>query len=204
MQIVGANGERGWGLFPAGWHGEVLQFVVETWDMFALPSNVKLEPRITKLFAGAICNRYEREGRDWFVVPECPDWDEKGKEVSRTDLRFYPPGPKRRHVCFIFESKRLNTPAANTKEYVGKSGMMCFVSGKYSHRLPCGGMLGYVMDGNLRRAHRNVVRAISRERATLKILPGGDFRPMPGRFDVARRDPPQPRRRQHHAVSLVA
>ncbi len=29
MQITGESCERGWGLFPTGWPGEVLQFVVD-------------------------------------------------------------------------------------------------------------------------------------------------------------------------------
>jgi hypothetical protein len=40
-------------------------------------------------------------------------------------------------------------------------------------------MLGYVMDGDLPRAHRNVQRAIQRKRETLRILPRGDFQPTP-------------------------
>jgi hypothetical protein len=180
MQIKGESSERGWGLFPAGWPGEVLRFVIEVWEGFSLHTDVVLEPRITKLLTGAICDRYEREERDWFVVPEFPDWDEEsGKEESRTDIRFYPPGPKRRSVCFVFESKRLNMPAANSDEYVGHSGMMCFVLGKYSRGLRCGGMIGYVMDGDLRRANRNVTRAIKRKRKALRITPDGEFRPTP-------------------------
>lgn len=178
MRIAGESFKRGWELFPAGWPGEVLRFLVEVWDDFSLPAEVVLEPRITKLFTGAICDRYEHEGRDWFVVPEFPDWDdETGKETSRTDIRFYPPGPKRRSACFVFESKRLNTPDSNASEYVGTSGMMCFVTGRYSRGLPCGGMLGYVMDGDQRRAHRNVRQAIKRERETLRLSLNGDFRP---------------------------
>ena len=56
---------------------------------------------------------------------------------------------------------------------------MCFVTGKYSRGLPLGGMIGYVMDGDLLRAHRNVQRAIQRERKALRISPGGDFQPTP-------------------------
>lgn len=82
-------------------------------------------------------------------------------------------------MCLVFESKRLNAPDSNAGEYVGKSGMMCFVTGKYSRGMPLGGMIGYVMDGDLPRAHRNVLRAIQREREALRISPGGDFQPTP-------------------------
>src|SRR5437764_14591912 len=98
MRISGSSRERGWGLFTEGWVGEVLHFVIEVWSDLELPRSARLEARITKLLAGAIIERYEREERDWFCCPESPDWNAEGKEIARTDIRLYPPGPKRRHV----------------------------------------------------------------------------------------------------------
>lgn len=176
MQISGTGRERGLGLFPNGWTGEVLQFVIEVWEELRLPKGARLEPRITKLLAGAITDCYEREGRDWFLSPEEPAWDEQGKEISRTDIRIYPPGKKRRKVCFVLESKRLNTPASNASKYVGEGGMMCFITGKYSAGLPCGAMLGYVMDGILARAHAAVCKAIVSKREPLRLRRDGELR----------------------------
>jgi hypothetical protein len=178
MRIIGTSRERGWGLFPNGWVGDVLLLLIETWDSFCLPADVRLEPRITKLFANAIYARYEAEDRDWFVTVEQPDWDPAGKETTRTDLRFYPPGRKRRKVCLVFETKRLNTPKSNVSEYVGTDGMMCFVTGKYSPGLPYCGMLGYVMDGNVARAHATICRAVLDHRDELRLQADGDYRPM--------------------------
>jgi hypothetical protein len=181
MQASGTGKQRGWGLFPNGWTGEVLQFVIEVWDGIRLPKSARLEPRITKLFTGAIIERYEREERDWFCVPEAPDWNEEGKEISRTDIRLYPPGRKRRSVAFVVESKRLNTPASNAAAYVGADGMMCFVPtaaapAKYAAGLPCGAMLGYVMDGNVARAHLAVFKAIKAKKLALLLTPDGGYR----------------------------
>ena len=53
MQISGTGRERDLGLFPNGWTGEVLQFVIEVWEELRLPKGARLEPRITKLLAGA-------------------------------------------------------------------------------------------------------------------------------------------------------
>jgi hypothetical protein len=177
MRITGISRERGWGLFPQGWTGEVLPLLIDTWDDFRLPRNVGRETRITKLFAEAIYERYEAEDRDWFVTVEHPDWDTAGKETSRTDLRFYPPGRKRRKICFVFEAKRLNTPKSNASEYVGADGMMCFVTGKYGAGMPCGGMLGYVLDGDVARAHNAVCRAIRGNRTRLRLAADGEFHP---------------------------
>jgi len=179
MQISGAGRERGWGLFPTGWTGEVLRFVIEVWEQLRLPKGAKLEPRITKLLTGAIAARYEREERDWFCVTESPDWNEEGKEISRTDIRLYPPGPKRQKVAFVFESKRLNKPQSNASEYVGDGGMMCFINGKYSVGMPCGAMLGYVMDGNVLRAHTAVCNAIVKKRKPLLMAGDGALRLSP-------------------------
>ena len=183
MQFSGAGKERGWGLFPDGWGGEVLQFVSDVWNDLTLPKTARFEPRITKLLTGAIIARYEREERDWFCVPESPDWNEEGKEISRTDIRLYPPGRKRRYVSLILEGKRLNTPASRAAEYVGAAGMMCSIPSpkvpvKYAAGLPCGGMLGYVLDGNIRRAHSAVCKAIKAKRALLLLTNDGEFQPL--------------------------
>lgn len=182
MQVSGTTKARGWGLFPAGWEGEALQFVSDVWNELVLPRAARLEPRITKLLTGAIVARYEREERDWFCVPESPDWNEEGKEISRTDIRLYPPGRKRRHVSLILEGKRLNTPASRAAEYVGADGMMCFIPTakvpvKYAAGLPCGAMLGYVLDGNVSRAHKAVCQAIKSKRTALLLTVDGEFRP---------------------------
>lgn len=180
MEFSGRGTERGWGLFLNGWAGEVLQFVSDVWDDLRLPRTARLEPRITKLLSGAIIERYEREERDWFCVPESPDWNEEGKEISRTDIRLYPPGRKRRRVSLILEGKRLNTPASRAAEYVGRNGMMCFIPTaqvpvKYAAGLPCGAMLGYVLDGNLRRAQAAVCKAIRAKARPLLLVPNSGY-----------------------------
>lgn len=175
MQFSSTVREPGWGLFPNGWVGEVLRYIVDVWQRLRLPSGVKLEPRITKLFAGAIRKRYESEGRDWFATVEDPDWDPSGKETSRTDIRLYPPGKKRHDICFVFESKCLNKPQSNASKYVGKDGMMCFITGKYSAGLPCAGMLGYVMDGKVPRAHKAICKAIKKKHKALRLAANGEY-----------------------------
>lgn len=161
----------------------MLQFVVEVWDGICLPRSARLEPRITKLLSGGIIERYEREERDWFCVPEAPDWNEEGKEISRTDIRLYPPGRKRRSVAFVMESKRLNMPASNAAAYVN-AGMMCFIPtptapAKYAAGLPCGAMLGYVMDGNVARAHAALCKSIKVKKLALLLAPDGEYRHFP-------------------------
>jgi len=57
---------------------------------------------------------------------------------------------------------------------------MCFVPTakvpvKYAAGLPYGAMLGYVLDGNVRRAHSAVCKAIKAKRALLLLSADGEF-----------------------------
>ena len=73
MKISGIGEERGLGLFPDGFTGEVLQLVIEVWSELSLPRGAKKEPRITKLLAKALRQRFNEEQRDGFVTVEDPD-----------------------------------------------------------------------------------------------------------------------------------
>lgn len=173
MKISGIGRDRSLGLFPDGFVGEVLHLVIETWAELELPRGAKKEPRITKLLARALRQRFDEEQRDGFVTIEDPDSDDDGKEISRTDIRVFP--PKQHLAAFVLESKRLNTPKSNASEFVGTGGMMCFIVGKYSAGLPSGAMLGYVMDANLPRAHAAVCRAVQNKRTALLMKSGGEY-----------------------------
>jgi hypothetical protein len=176
MKISGDIRQRGLGLFPAGFEGEVLHLVIDVWSKLQLPKSARLEPRITKLLARALRQRFNDEQRDGFVTVEDPDSDEDGKEISRTDIRVFP--PKQHLGGFVLESKRLNTPKSNASEYVGAGGM-CFITGKYSRGLPCGAMLGYVMDANISRAYDAVIKAVKDKRVALLLAVDGDYQSSP-------------------------
>lgn len=144
-------------LFPNGFAGEVMLFMLETWRDFSLHHQVRLEERITALFAQAMEDAYVAQERRWFVFPELPVTDPTfGTQTGRNDLRFYHrdiPGQK---VFFTIECKRLHVTTKSgfrhlTDKYVEK-GLQRFVDGKYSAGLPCGGMLGYVMDNRIAEA----------------------------------------------------
>jgi len=69
-------------------------------------------------------------------------------------------------ACLALECKRLNvvwpskrSPTPLAREYVYE-GMMRFVSGQYSKDCDVGGMIGYVMDGNVIAAHESVLQQI--------------------------------------------
>lgn len=61
MQFASDSRQKGWGLFPNGWIGEVLRHVIDVWNTLTLPANIRLETRITKLFAGEIRQQFKRK-----------------------------------------------------------------------------------------------------------------------------------------------
>lgn len=181
MQVVAGKGAGQW--FPDGFVFEILELLLATWEKLKLTRDVRLEPRITNLFNRAIEDEYTRQGKAWYVHPEIKEADPiTGKEISRTDIRLYHrevPGQK---LYFALEAKRLHVESDDRTrggygEYAGNDGMMCFITGKYSRSAPAGGMLGYVMDGDLERAAQGVTNAIRNAAAQLRLVSGGDYQP---------------------------
>lgn len=179
-------------LFPTGFGAEVMQLVLETWQEFAPHHRVRYEEPITALFRRALIDAYVAAGRNWFVTLEDPVTDPTfGTELGRNDLNFFPPNHRGQTIFFTAECKRLNVtrpPSAKAtakamrakktlpsptfadlaKEYVTQ-GMQRFVDELYSKGLPCGGMVGYVMDNDLDTAFRRVRAEIKIRRRVLRI-----------------------------------
>jgi hypothetical protein len=97
-----------------------------------------------------------------------------GQSEGRLDFAFYATGGRgapSEKIYFGLECKILNL-VRNGKvirmgsQYV-KDGLARFIDGKYAHGFHHGGMLGYVMDGDMGRAIANVADNIKRRRATL-------------------------------------
>jgi hypothetical protein len=165
-------------LFPSGFSGEVMLHIVKTWHTFSLNYQVKYETRITAVFHNALTEAYVAAGRSWFITLEDPITDpEFGTELGRNDLRFYPQNHYGQKVFFTVECKRLRVAAKTgidqlAGEYV-EAGIQRFVDGQYSAGLPCGGMVGYVMDNEKSKAFVAVQSAIKSRRKKLKLQPNG-------------------------------
>ena len=103
-----------------------------------------------------------------------------GQDQGRLDIAFSPLVP-RENIYFCLECKRLNVPQnpgvrTYANEYV-VFGMMRFVSGQYGAAVNHGGMLGYVLDGNIDAAMGSVLAAIVRHAATLGMTQPVQVRP---------------------------
>jgi len=161
---------------------EVIDSVLRTWKSFRRTPALRLEQRITNLFSDALEQAYERQGKRWFLVPDMKRTDPKtGKEIARHDIRFFHRDISGQRLYFVFECKRLNVKSKrdriipNSSGYV--AGMTRFVNGKYSAGHPCGGMIGYVMDGNVLSAVAAITGRITKRRGTLRMTPGADYSP---------------------------
>jgi hypothetical protein len=93
-----------------------------------------------------------------------------GEDLGRQDIVFIPT-IAREDIYFCMESKRLNVVKdgklrTNASEYV-THGMLRFVTGQYSKAVRHGGMMGYVLDGNVSHAIANVEDNIQTHHAAL-------------------------------------
>jgi len=163
-------------LFPDHLIPNILGLVVKTWQSFQKPRPLDHEVPISRRFREALRKGKNLHELPFTIWPESPETDPgTGKEMARIDIRFL--HGWREDVYFAFECKRLRIPyesglQSNTGEYVGANGMMRFITGKYGKGLTSGGMIGYVMDGNLRTAVPSVKKAIDKNRIDLCLVFG--------------------------------
>jgi hypothetical protein len=169
-------------LFPIGFAGEVMLHILQTWHDFSLNHEVRHETKITAVFRAALIQAYVAADRTWFIALEDPITDaDFGTELGRNDLRFYPPNHHGQTIFFTVECKRLRVQTKKgishlADKYV-EEGMQRFVDGRYSSELPCGGMIGYVMDNKMSDAFEAVEAAIKAGRKKLKIPSKGICKP---------------------------
>ena len=178
--VMGAEGNaKRWrrDLFPHELIPEILELVMTSWDSFKKPDRLEREVSISEEFVKKI--RIERNRRDdlpFHVWPEVNTLDTQAEDKGRTDILFAFLGTPQEEIHFVFECKRLRIPypppsrlATNNSEYVNRQGMMCFVTGKYSRSVTNGGMIGYVMDGQIKEAIISVGKLIKNKRLDLKL-----------------------------------
>lgn len=160
---------------------EILQLVISVWETFTRDHpSLRLETRITNSFSHALVRAYEEQGKRWYVFPEMQRTDPiTGREIARHDIRFFHRDVSGQSLYFVFECKRLNilnkrgVVVPNSAGY--KAGIMKFVNNTYGAGHPCGGMIGYVMDGNLGSALITIKKVIEKNRQSLWLTPDGDY-----------------------------
>ena len=143
---------------------EILELVLKSWeDMPTLAANAREDPT-----SESLC-RCLRKNRDQCNLPFRIHIQESeidpavGADQGRMDIVFIPPVP-RETIYFCLECKRLNVVDGGkvrpyASEYV-RHGMTRFISGQYAPEVRQGGMLAYVMDGEVGQAIKNVCKNI--------------------------------------------
>jgi len=177
---------------PASWAGlidpmvpEILQLVAETWDKMQPPEPNQHEDGISNQLCVALRRNRDVRRLMFYVITQMvilePD---AGEEVGRMDIVFLPTGKDlvpSENAYFCLECKRLNVIKDGRKrsyasEYV-KFGMLRFVTRQYSRLVRYGGMVGYVLDGDVDNAIGNVENNIRKHRVKLRLLGSDAFRP---------------------------
>lgn len=174
VNFIGSSSDWRRELFPGGLAGQVMGHVLETWKSFSLHRKVKLENRINASFCEALKKACEDAGRTWVIVPEYPINDPVlGTQKGRVDLCFIPPDHRGQKVFFTLECKRLRVRTkSGLKSYADKyvsKGVLKFVVSQYAANHPCGGMLGYVMDGQLDEAFEAIQREVESPKYDLRM-----------------------------------
>lgn len=173
---------------PTDWAGlidplvpHILSLVLAAWEGMTPPAPDEGEDNITISLCRALQQNRTARGLMFQIRTQVVELDPvPGEEFGRMDIVFIPLVP-REDIYFCLESKRLNVvkdgePRAYTSEYV-TFGMLRFVAGRYSKAVRHGGMIAYVLDGNVDRAMTNIENNMRRQCSALGMTPPGSFLP---------------------------
>jgi hypothetical protein len=162
-----------YGRFSSFWSVEdinkVIELILDSWKSFKIPS--KFEDRITNKFCAHLRTNKDRSKHFFSIEPQSCTLDDVGEVLGKIDLKFSIGYEEM--VYFSFECKRLRVHFPSgfdtlASEYVTE-GMYRYFNGQYAQGLDKGGMLGYVMDGNIDEAIQNVKAAIENRRHYLHM-----------------------------------
>jgi hypothetical protein len=158
----------------------VLALVVDAWNRMEKPEQTANEDEIsTRLFTALITGK-DRNRHAFLIRYQDVEVDtDLTKVTGKKDIVVFPSTFE--EIYFCLEAKRLHARISGVRrslaaEYV-REGMQRFVDGKYSRFVRHGGMLGYVLDGQVDRAISNVERNIQAHARELGIAIPSRFLP---------------------------
>jgi hypothetical protein len=164
------------------WHGlldslvpDIVHLILTAWDsMPPIEPDSREDP-----VSDELCRklRFAKQLADLplQIRPQIVELDSADEDVEqgRIDIVFLPLVPDE-SVYFALECKRVNAKKAGKKirryfsEYVSE-GLMRFVTGQYSHAVRHGGMIAFVLDGDVKGAMKGVVKNIVDKREQVKL-----------------------------------
>jgi hypothetical protein len=164
---------------------DLLAAVLESWASVETPFADNREDAITTVLCRALRqNRTVRE-LPFYIHPQMVELEPAaGEDLGRMDIAFLPsglPGNPSESIYFCLECKRLNVVKDGTLRRGGADyvthGIRRFVRGRYASMVRYGGMLGYVLDGDVAGAIQNVEDNIRNQHQDLGMEPPGVLRP---------------------------
>jgi hypothetical protein len=164
----------------------VIALVIRAWDSMEKPGQTAHEEDISKKLYAQLINGKDRNQHMFLIRYQDVEIDtDLAKETGRKDIVFFPANDE--DIYFCLEAKRLNALVSGVRrsladEYV-KEGMQRFVDGKYARFVRHGGMLGYVLDGQVTRAVKNIEANLRTNARKLGMLHSGRFLPSRVRPD---------------------
>jgi len=163
----------------------ILRLVVDVWSGMPRPFADDREDPITELLCRALKNNRTIRDLPFYIHIQMVELDPApGQDLGRMDIVFLPtglPGAPDETIYFCLECKRLNVVANGNKRPGGSEyvvhGMARFVSGQYASAVRHGGMLGYVLDGDVAGAIANVEANVQSQHVSLCMQPPGLLNP---------------------------
>lgn len=158
---------------------QIIGLVIGSWQEMPPPSPDEKEDNITIALCRTLRQNRTARSLPFQIHTQQVELDPMpGEDLGRLDIVFVPMVP-REDIYFCLESKRLNALIGGQRralaaEYV-QFGMVRFVSGQYSRAVRHGGMIGYVLDGNVSNAMTNVETNIQQRHQELRMEPPGAF-----------------------------
>jgi len=161
---------------------DILDLVIASWQEIPAPAPHSSEDQITYQLCRALRRNRNARGLPFRIDPQAVELDPlQPAELGRMDITFSPP-INREAYYFCLESKRLNVIRdENVRSYASEYvtfGMLRFITGQYAKEVRHGGMLAYVLDGDIGRAINNVESNIRNQHDRLGMT-------APGRFETS-------------------
>lgn len=180
---------------------DILDLVVATWEAMPAPAGNDREDPVSEALCRALRRSRNSRNLPFRIDTQLVELDPAaGQDQGRMDIVFSPPVP-REDIYFCLECKRINvrdhaggTPRPYFVEYV-RFGMLRFVRGQYANSVRFGGMLAFVLNGD-------VPGAIAGVEENIRGMHGDLGMPAPGAFLTSTVRPTDPRVREtRHARS---
>lgn len=159
----------------------ILELVVETWESMPSPAGNELEDTVSESLCRALRQSRNRCDLPFRIDTQLVELDPAaGQDLGRMDIVFSPPVP-REDIYFCLECKRLNVrdhsggpPRPYFIEYV-RFGMFRFIRGQYANSVRFGGMLAFVLNGDVTTAVSGIEDNIRRMHADLAMNASAGF-----------------------------